>query len=156
MSLFVFLDENRSGTVTEPEEGAGTPFADLVREALRPKGMTFRKLAAGAVDPTSGHAISSSTVWKVADGQPIRIERKVVRAFAAGLGLPLRTVQLAVAEEYVGLVADDPLNASTADATVVVAHVPGLAAEDMPRVREVLAQFASGDGPAPEDGRPGA
>ncbi|MER7346422.1 hypothetical protein ABT390_13625 [Streptomyces aurantiacus] len=135
----------------EPEEGAGTPFADLVREALRPKGMTFRKWAEGAVDPETGHALSPSTVWKVAQGQPIRIERKVVRAFAAGLGLPLRKVQIAVAEEYVGLVADDPLNASTSEATVVVAHVPGLSAEDMPKVGELLKRFASGEGPAPDE-----
>lgn len=136
--------------MTEPEEGTGTPFADLVREALKPQGMTFRKLAAGMVDSVTGHVISPSTVYKVKDGQPIRIERKVVRAFAAGLGLPLRTVQLAVAEEYVGLVADDPLNASTSEAAVVVAHVPGLAAEDMPMVSELLARFASGLGPAPD------
>ncbi|TGB14398.1 hypothetical protein [Streptomyces sp. MZ04] len=135
--------------MAESQEGTGTPFADLVREALKPKGMTYRKLAERSVDPQAGHKISPSTIWKVADGQPIRIEKKVVRAFAAGLGLPLRTVQLAVAEEYVGMVADDPFQASTPEATVVVAHVPGLTAGDMPKVGELLSRFASGNDSAP-------
>ncbi|MFD9879969.1 hypothetical protein ACFWZT_00705 [Streptomyces alboflavus] len=137
-------------------DGDATPFADLVREALTPDGMTYRKLAERMVDPETGYVISSSTVFKVAKGQAIRVERKVIRAFAAGLDLPMRNVQLAAAAEYIGLVADDPLRASTQEATVVVAHVPGLAAEDMPKVREVLAQFASGDGPAPDEGRSGS
>lgn len=138
--------------MTEPKEGTGTPFADLVREALKPQGMTYRKLAERAVDPQDGHKVSYSTIWKVAEGQPIRIEKKVVRAFAAGLGLPVRTVQLAVAEEYVGLVADDPFRVSTPEATVVVAHVPGLKAGDMPKVEELLSRFASGNDSA-SDGR---
>ncbi|MFD9069763.1 hypothetical protein [Streptomyces lasiicapitis] len=132
-------------------DGGATPFADLVREALRPDGMTYRKLAERMVDPETGYAISSSTVFKVSKGQAIRVERRVIRAFAAGLGLPLRDVQLAAAAEYIGLVADDPVHGSTQEAAVVVAHVPGLAAKDMDKVREVLAQFASGDGPAPDD-----
>ncbi|MEV0438990.1 hypothetical protein AB0I84_07800 [Streptomyces spectabilis] len=118
--------------------------------------MTYRKLADRMTDPVTGYVISPSTVFKVTKGQAIRIEPKVIRAFAAGLGLPLRTVQLAAAAEYVGLVADDPLRASTDEAAVVVAHVPGLAAADMPKVREMLERFASGDGPAPVDGQAGS
>ncbi|RLU85868.1 hypothetical protein CTZ27_26230 [Streptomyces griseocarneus] len=121
----------------------GTPFTDLVREAQT--GKTLRALAELAVDPVTKRAVAHSTLWRIAQGQSIKIEPAVVRAVAEAVGKPLREVQLAAAQQFIGLMAGDPLGASTAEAAVVVAHVPGMTASDMPRVQRLLSQWAAGD-----------
>ena len=125
---------------------AGTPFADMVREALKAPGATTRKLAQRGVDPETGYQLRHTAVWKIAQGEPVRISPALVRAVAAATGRPEREAQIAAAQEYVGLVADDPLGVSTSEATVVVAHVPGVTAADMPKVQELLRQWASREG----------
>ncbi|MEU5424007.1 hypothetical protein AB0H73_00125 [Streptomyces olivoreticuli] len=107
--------------------------------------MTYRKLAELAVDPKTGTQVGHSTIWRIAHEAPIKIDPAVVRAIAAAVGLPDREVQIAAAQEFVGLVATDAVGASTPGATVVVAHVPGMTAGDMPKVQEMLRNWAAGD-----------
>ncbi|MEV5567589.1 hypothetical protein AB0L54_32750 [Streptomyces sp. NPDC052196] len=115
---------------------SGAPFSDLVREAL--EGASSRELADRAIDPTTGYRAAHNTLWKIGQGQNVKINPELVRAVAAAIRKPEREVQLAAAQQYVGLVAGDPLGASTPEATVVVAHVPGASAEDMPKLQELL------------------
>ncbi|MER6360072.1 hypothetical protein [Kitasatospora sp. NPDC001527] len=120
-----------------------TPFADMVREANEAPGMTWRKLAERATDPQTGQSLTHNTLWKIAQGDMVKIAPWVIRAAAAALGRPVREVQAAAAEQYVGLVADDPFDVSSPDAAVVVAHVPGLRRADMPQVEALLRSWAA-------------
>ncbi|CAM5607667.1 hypothetical protein GCM10010329_17120 [Streptomyces spiroverticillatus] len=119
---------------------SGAPFAELVQEALQ--GTTSRQLAQRAVDPVTGFQATHTTLWKIGQGQSVKIHPGLVRAVAAGIGKPEREVQLAAAQQYVGLVAGDPLGASTAETTVVVAHVPGSGPKDMTKLQELLKTWA--------------
>ncbi|MFF0744190.1 hypothetical protein ACFYVL_27705 [Streptomyces sp. NPDC004111] len=69
----------------------------------------------------------------------------MVGAVAAAVGRPLREVQIAAAQQFVGLMAGDPLEGSE-DGSLVVAYVPGLTAQDMPRATELLAQWKNDEG----------
>ncbi|MEV7777824.1 hypothetical protein [Kitasatospora sp. NPDC088351] len=127
-----------------------TPFADMVREAQAPEGMTWRKLAERATDPRTGQSLTHNVLWKIAQGDMVKIAPWMMRAIAAALGRPVREVQAAAAEQYIGLIADDPFDVSSADAAVVVAHVPGLRRADMPQVEALLRNWAA----APERAEP--
>ncbi|MFE3220265.1 hypothetical protein [Streptomyces antimycoticus] len=118
-------------------------MADLVRHAV--EGTTYDALTERGVDPKSGYRLPKSTLWRIANAQPVKINPALVRAVATAIDAPIRNVQLAAAQQYVGLVADDPLNASTEEAQVVIAHVPGMRAEDMPRAQEVLRQWVANE-----------
>ncbi|AGP56840.1 hypothetical protein M271_26850 [Streptomyces rapamycinicus NRRL 5491] len=137
---------------------SGTPFADLVRDAA--EGTTYRKMAEHAVDPRTEYRASHQTLWKIGSGEAVKIQPRLVRAVAAAVAevdrgrkggeaspveVWLRRVQIAAAQQYIGLMADDAIGASEADAAVVVAHVPGVTAADMPRVQELLRHWAAGD-----------
>ncbi|WP_406365194.1 hypothetical protein [Streptomyces sp. NBC_00645] len=92
--------------------------------------MTWRQFEDRAVDEESGHKPSRDTLWKIGNGKPTKIDRRVVGAVAAGLELPLRRVQLAAAYQLTGLLVSE---VSGAD----VLHRPG-ADPDGPLVREAL------------------
>ncbi|MEU3710518.1 hypothetical protein [Streptomyces catenulae] len=124
---------------------ADTPFADMVRAALAAPGATYRKLTERAIDPETGYQPSHTTLRKIALDEPVKISPPLVRSIAAAVDKPVREVQIAAAHQYVGLIADDPLGASTPEATVVVAHVPGMTAGDMPKVQELLNKWAGGE-----------
>lgn len=68
--------------------------------------LTLREFAERAIDPVTGTTISKSTVGNLVTGSSIKITPEVLGAIAAGLGVPLRLVQAAAAEQYVGLVLD--------------------------------------------------
>ncbi|WP_030271235.1 hypothetical protein [Streptomyces sp. NRRL B-24484] len=121
-----------------------TPFADMVREAAAADGVTYRRLAESAIDPQTGQGLTHNSLWKIANGEPVKIAPWIVRAVAAAIGRDLREVQAAAAEQYIGLTAGDPFDATTPSAAVVVAHVPGLRPADMPKVEELLRNWASG------------
>ncbi|MDT3395568.1 hypothetical protein RKE29_02700 [Streptomyces sp. B1866] len=127
---------------------SGTPFGDLVREAVAES--TYRELAGKAIDPRTGYRTSHQTLWKIAHDEPVKINPPLVRAVAAAVRKPEHLAQIAAAQQYVGLVAGDPLGASTPEAAVVVAHVPGIKPEHMPLVHDLLKRWASGDAPEAE------
>lgn len=70
------------------------------------RALTLREFAERAVDPVTGTTISKSTVGNLVTGSSIKITPEILGAIAAGLGVPLRLVQAAAAEQYVGLVLD--------------------------------------------------
>ncbi|MFE7243814.1 helix-turn-helix domain-containing protein [Streptomyces sp. NPDC057580] len=71
--------------------------------------LRIREFAERAVDPETGATISKSTVGNLVTGSRIKITPEVLGAIAAGLGVPLRLVQVAATEQYVGLVVRDPV-----------------------------------------------
>ncbi|WKK26844.1 hypothetical protein QZH56_15360 [Streptomyces olivoreticuli] len=121
---------------------SGAPFGDLVRQATA-DGTTWRKLAERALDPKTDYKASHTTLWKIANEQQVKIHPALVRAVAAAVGRPEREVQIAAAQQFVGLMAGDPLDVSTPTVGVVVAHVPGMTPEDMPKVQELLTRWSS-------------
>lgn len=70
--------------------------------------LTIRVFAERAIDPETGTTISKSTAGNLVTGSRIKITPEVLGAIAAGLGVPLRLVQAAAAEQYVGVVLNDP------------------------------------------------
>ncbi|MFC8282891.1 hypothetical protein [Streptomyces cyaneofuscatus] len=101
------------------------------------RALTIRAFAERAIDPKSGTSISKSTAGNLVQGHSVKISAEVLGAIAAGLGVPLAQVQLAAMKQYIGVVVDDPFDASTDDDDTVVrvAHHPARGAEDMPAVR---------------------
>ncbi|MBZ6258799.1 hypothetical protein KVH22_25120 [Streptomyces olivaceus] len=80
--------------------------------------MTWRQFEERAVDEESGHRPSRDTLWKVGHGKSVKIDRRVVGAIAAGLGLPPLRVQIAAAYQTTGLVVSEVQGG-------LVAHQPG-------------------------------
>lgn len=71
------------------------------------RALRIREFAERAVDPETSWAPSKSLVGNIVAGQQVKVTPALVRAVAAGLDVPLRTVQAAAAEQYLGLILDD-------------------------------------------------
>jgi hypothetical protein len=100
-------------------------LTDLVGAVVGPGGRwTYQAFQARAVDPDTGYRPSTGTIQKIKEGGLVKINAELVRALAAGLGLPLRRVQLATAYQYTGLVVgDDPFpTAHASDTRLAVAR----------------------------------
>lgn len=83
-------------------------LTDLVAARVGPgSAMTYRKFEERAIDPASGHKPSLGVLWKIAKGERVIIDPELVRAVAAGIGLPEERVQAAAAYQYTGLVATE-------------------------------------------------
>lgn len=77
----------------------------LIAERVgRGRQMTWRQFEDQAVDEESGHQPSRDVLWKIGNGKPAKINRQVVGAIAAGLGLPPQRVRIAAAYQLTGLV----------------------------------------------------
>jgi hypothetical protein len=101
------------------------------------RALTIRAFAQRAVDPETGTTVSKSTAGNLVLGHSIKITPEVLRAIAAGLGVPLADVQAAAMAQYVGIVVTDPFDTPPGDddAVVRVAHEPRRTDGDMPTVR---------------------
>ncbi|WP_425244815.1 hypothetical protein [Streptomyces sp. NEAU-NA10] len=71
------------------------------------RAMTWRSFEAVAVDPKGGYKPSRATLWKIGQGQPVKLSPELVRAVAEGLGIPPERAQRAAAYQYAGYVATD-------------------------------------------------
>jgi len=69
--------------------------------------MTYRAFEAVAVDPEKGYKPSRSTLWKIGQGESVKLSPELVRAVAAGLGIPPERAQRAAAYQYAGYVATE-------------------------------------------------
>lgn len=74
----------------------------------RGEGLTYDQLRARTIDPETGYQPSSNTLNRIALGEDIKINAKLIRAVAAGLELPLERIQAAAARQYLGWEAVDP------------------------------------------------
>ena len=66
--------------------------------------LRIRQFADRAVDPETGWTPSKSLVGNIVAGHQVKVTPALVRAVAAGLGVPLPVVQTAAAEQYLGLI----------------------------------------------------
>ncbi|MBX9425415.1 hypothetical protein [Streptomyces lateritius] len=66
--------------------------------------LRIRQFADRAVDPETGWTPSKSLVGNIVAGHQVKVTPAIIRAVAAGLGVPLCMVQTAAAEQYLGLV----------------------------------------------------
>jgi hypothetical protein len=111
-------------------------LTDLVAARVGPgTAMTYRKFEERAIDPVSGHKPSLGVLWKVAKGERVIIDPELVRAVAAGIGLPEERVQAAAAYQYTGLVA-------TEVAGGYVIHAPAVGGDTAASERAVQEQRA--------------
>ncbi|MBB4948201.1 hypothetical protein F4556_003736 [Kitasatospora gansuensis] len=116
----------------------GDALSRLVREALDRPGVTFRRLTESTVDPATGYRPGTTWLHKLVRNEVVRApEPQVLRALAAGLGLPLLQVQRAAAAQYLDYVTTE-LTGLPADARAIVAHLAELDPADLPRVRAVI------------------
>ncbi|WP_457029228.1 hypothetical protein [Kitasatospora sp. P5_F3] len=123
--------------VTMPGD-TGDALSRLVREALDRPGVTFRRLTEATVDPATGYRPGTTWLHKLVRNEVVRApEPQVLRALAAGLGLPLIQVQRAAAAQYLDYVTTE-LTGLPADARAIVAHLAELDPADLPRVRAVI------------------
>jgi hypothetical protein len=110
-------------------------LTDLVASTLQPQGRdTLDTLFPRCVDPESKRKLSRTTVWKLSRPDlalSVKVAPDVVRAVAAGLGLPVDRVQAAAAYQFTGFV-------STATERGVIVHMPGVDASEAPKSRAVL------------------
>ncbi|MER5862069.1 hypothetical protein [Kitasatospora sp. NPDC002040] len=124
--------------------GADDALSRLVREALDRPGVTFRRLTESTVDPATGYRPGTTWLHKLVRNEVVRApEPQVLRALAAGLGLPLLRVQQAAAAQYLDYVTTE-LTGLPADARAIVAHLAELDPADLPKVRAVIEAFVAG------------
>lgn len=71
------------------------------------RALRIREFAERAVDPETGWAPSKSLVGYIVAGHQVKVTPRLVRAVAAGLNVSLHHVQVAAAEQYLGLILDD-------------------------------------------------
>jgi hypothetical protein len=90
-------------TTTPPPRDAET-LTDLVAAVAgtRGRGLTYEQLEEQSVDPKSGYRASRNLLNSIGRGQYVKINPKLVRAVAAGLGLPLVRVAAAAHRQYIG------------------------------------------------------
>lgn len=124
-------------------------LAELMSERAGKRGTTlptWEQVAVKAVDPVTGYQPSPNLLWKVASGQDVKINRKLVRAIAEAFALPLERVQFAAARQFTGLGVDDPFDTPPGDDDVVVrvAHDPSRTGDDMPATRAAVERARRG------------
>lgn len=111
-------------------------LTDLVGSAVGPGGRwTYVAFQKRAVDPDTGYRPSTGTIQKIKEGQLVKIKPELVRAIAAGLGLPVARVGVAAHTQYIGtpLESRDPFPGEHSPAAAVtVTAVPGMTSDDMP------------------------
>ncbi|MFD8075868.1 hypothetical protein ACFV3E_24830 [Streptomyces sp. NPDC059718] len=93
--------------MTQPAETQPETLTQLVSERVAATGMTWRQVGERAVDPVTGYRPAKDTVWKIARGVDVKISPELVRAVAAGVGVPQERAARAAALQYTGYVATE-------------------------------------------------
>lgn len=116
-------------------------LTQLVSEqAGKGRKFTFEQLANRSRDPETGYQPSPNLVWKIASGQDVKINPPLVKALAAGLGLPLDRVEDAARRQFIGWSSRQPPSeiedGGDDDAVYRVATAAGVTPDQMPAVEE--------------------
>jgi hypothetical protein len=124
-------------------------LTQLVYDAAgtRGSGLTYVQLAQRSRDEESGYQPSANLLHKIGTGQEVKLNERLVRAIAAGLGLPVRRVQAAAARQYLGFEAVDPGLGGGGDEDEVIraARKTGVTPSDGSRVEGFVRQSRSDD-----------
>lgn len=99
-----------------------TDFTDLVRTRRAELDISLRELERRAVDPETGDYVRYGWISKVERGQSTDTPNSMqIRALAAGLNLPVRAIQEAVAAQFLDVVSE--VWAKDRTARVLVARI---------------------------------
>ena len=118
-----------------------TEFSDLIRTRRTQLGLSLRDLAKGCIDEESGLQLKFAWIGKV-EKNPDAIDipsLEILRAFSAGLKLPLRILQEAAAAQFWGMTS---VWSEDRSARVLVADIGSLTEEDQGQVAEIVEGFA--------------
>ena len=100
---------------------------------------TFVALSARSIDPATGYQPSPNLLWKVARGADVKVNPALIRAIAAGLGLPIERVAEAATRQFIGFVVGDPLHGRRGSGVAVqVVHEAGATEGDLPEAQKFV------------------
>lgn len=113
---------------------------DLVRDRKGALGLSYDKLAARCVDPTSGEqTVKSSWLHRLATDLPVQIpDFPMLRGLAAGLDVPLGRVQDAAGAEFFGM---DVVWAASGEARALVQSTETLTPTQREQLQRLLESF---------------
>lgn len=116
-----------------------TDLGDLVRQRMEALQLSYRALEAACLDPEApadGPQWTRGTLENLAKGRAVKAPRAgQLRALAAGLRVPLRTIQDAAAAQFFDM--DTVWNAD-GDARLVAQRYAEMSEEDKERLRAIV------------------
>ncbi|MFH8792267.1 hypothetical protein [Streptomyces sp. NPDC017941] len=116
-------------------------LATLISERAGKRGSglpTFEQLSERSEDPVSGYRPSANHLWRIASGEDVKVNPRLLGAIAAGLSVPLHRVQAAAARQFLGLEVSSEAVPGDDDAEISVAHEVGATAAELRRARGAL------------------
>jgi len=123
------------------EQGQRTDFSDLVRDRRAELGISLRELESRALDPETGEQARFGWISKVEKRRPVDAPAPaVLRALAAGLGLPLRVLQEAAAAQFLDMAATVWSDDRTT--RVLAARIEEMTAEERQQLADIAETFA--------------
>ena len=107
------------------------------KEALR---LSYEKLAARCIDPETGEqSVKSSWLHRIATREPVQSpDLAALRGMAAGLEVPLRTVQDAAAAQFFGM---DSVYSPDEQVRAMVHGFEDLSPEDQRKILAIIETF---------------
>lgn len=129
-------------TDERPPPTERTDLADLVRDRMAANNISLRTLAAAAIDPEdpqAGPLWTRSTLANLLVGGRVKPPRvPELRALAAGIALPLRSVQDAAAAQFFGM---DAVYSPDEEVRTMVHHIAKLSPEDRRKIQALIDEF---------------
>lgn len=124
------------------EQHSSTDLSRLVYDRRRELGLSLRDLAAASLDPETGEQLKYSWLHRLERGERvIPPELPQLRAFAAGLRLPLSVVQDAAGAQFHGR-SPDAVWSQDASTRAVVARMEELSDEDRRALQVIVEAYA--------------
>ncbi|MEU0372391.1 hypothetical protein ABZ070_19395 [Streptomyces sp. NPDC006283] len=130
------------------EKGAPAPterhqLGDLVLDRKNALRLSYEKLGARCVDPVTGEqSVKSSWLHRLATRLPVQApDVPALRGMAAGLEVPLRTVQDAAAAQFFGM---DTVYSGDASVRAIVPHLDGMSPEDVRKIKALIEAYRNG------------
>lgn len=119
-------------------DGPETLASLVAEQAGTGRKFTFAALSERSIDPESGYRPSANLLWKISQGESVKVNPQLIRAIAVGLDLGLERVATAATHQFIGFVVGSPLPSSGAGGEVVVVHQPDATPGDLTRASEFV------------------
>ncbi|MFD9064215.1 hypothetical protein ACFVZ3_22130 [Kitasatospora purpeofusca] len=128
-----------------PDSAHMGALSELISSTIARPGMSYSRFAKLAVDPETGRNVGQTWLFDLTKGEVSRAPLPyMMRALAAGAGLPLERIQAAAAAQFLGYTATQ-LSDLPDDLQVIVGHLVGMDPTDLPRVRAVIEALSAHD-----------
>lgn len=126
----------------EPSDAAPrrrTQFADLVKTRREELGLSLAALSDAAIDPETNTRVTSAWIHRLETGKPVvPPDYHQLRAFAAGLRLPLAALQAAAGAQFFGL---DTLYSANGYARALVERLDEMNEDQQRRLLALIDSF---------------